>query len=576
MIRILHSFCLVVLIAISVDAPAQSRKAIDTYYQTSDVQPLMAQYEADRGSLYRFYLINNSPERRERFKKNCLDYLKQLQQLDFDKMKTGSKVDYILFKRQLDNEIRVLDQEATEYNAIYKYVSFGDPIYQLEKLRRRGTTLNSEELAGKLVSIRNQLQTASGTLSKEGLMDMPLSNRAEATVRGLQTALKSIYDFYYGYDPRFTKWIPAPYKSLDSLLNVYATLIKSKANKATLQKEDASGIVGNPIGKDELIRQLKYEMISYTPEELIDIANKEFAWCDAEMLKASREMGFGDNWKAALEKVKNSYVPEGEQPEMIMGLYNQSVDFLKKNDLVTIPPLAEETWRMNMMSARQQLVSPFFLGGETLLVSYPTFGMDSAARMMSMRGNNPHFSRATVHHELIAGHHLQGFMNNRFKSYRHYNTPFWTEGWSLYWEFILWDMKFPRSPEDRVGMLFWRMHRCARIIFSLNYHLGNWLPQQCIDFLVDRVGHERANAEGEVRRSFTGGYGPLYQLAYMTGAFQFYALKKEVVDKGKMSYKQFHDAILRENNMPVEMVRAIITNQPLTRDFKTSWRFYNR
>ena len=30
--------------------------------------------------------------------------------------------------------------------------------------------------------------------------------------------------------------------------------------------------------------------------------------------------------------------------------------------------------------------------------------------MMSMRGNNIHFSRATVHHELIPGHHLQGYM----------------------------------------------------------------------------------------------------------------------------------------------------------------------
>ncbi|MFX8937956.1 DUF885 family protein, partial [Acinetobacter baumannii] len=89
----------------------------------------------------------------------------------------------------------------------------------------------------------------------------------------------------------------------------------------------------------------------------------------------------------------------------------------------------------------------------------------------------------------------------RFKPYRNFNTPFWTEGWSLYWEFLLWDNQFPRNAEDKIGMLFWRMHRCARIIFSLNYHLGNWTPQQCIDFLVDRVGHERANAEGEVRRS---------------------------------------------------------------------------
>ena len=62
----------------------------------------------------------------------------------------------------------------------------------------------------------------------------------------------------------------------------------------------------------------------------------------------------------------------------------------------------------------------------------------------------------------------------------------------------------------------------------------------------------------------------------MMGAIQFYELKKEVVDGGKMSYKQFHDAILKENAMPVEMVRAIIKNQPLEKDFKSSWRFYTR
>jgi hypothetical protein len=41
-----------------------------------------------------------------------------------------------------------------------------------------------------------------------------------------------------------------------------------------------------------------------------------------------------------------------------------------------------------------------------------------------------------------------------------------------------------------------------------------------------------------------------------------------------MTYKQYHDAVLRENSLPVEMVRALLTNQPLTRDFKTSWKFY--
>jgi uncharacterized protein (DUF885 family) len=555
---------------------AQSGKSTDSYYQTSDVQPLMQQYQADKGSLTRYYTIANSPERRTRLIAFNKDYLTQLEALNFDKMKTDSKVDYILLKREINNELFLLDNEEKEFQKISRYFPFANAIYELEKNRRRGESVNSTNLSKQLFDWQKQINSLCNKISTEAVIEMKLAIRAESTAIGLKDALKSVFEFYNGYDPEFTWWIQQPYKNIDSSLSAYAALLKNKGNKESLQKPDASGIVGNPIGRDELIRQLQFEMINYTPEELIDIANKEFAWCDAEMLKASKEMGFGNDWKAALEKVKNSYVPVGKQPEMIMDLYNQSIDFIKKRDLVTIPPIAEETWRMVMLSPKQQLISPFFLGGEQLMISYPTNTMDEDAKLMSMRGNNPHFSRATVHHELIAGHHLQGFMNDRYKPYRNYFTPFWTEGWSLYWEFILWDMNFPRSPEDRVGMLFWRMHRCARIIFSLNYHLGNWTPQQSIDFLVDRVGHERANAEGEVRRSFTGGYGPLYQLAYMTGAFQFYELKKELVDSKKMTFKQFHDAILKENNMPVEMVRAILLKQDLNKDFKTNWRFYNR
>ncbi len=548
----------------------------DLFRQTSEVHDLIVNFEADQGSLNRFYTIAGSPERRERMKAFCVDYLRRLEQLPFETLSQSGKVDYLMMNKLLRYEMTSLDTEQKEYDQIVKYVSLTSPIYELEKKRRRGLSLNAEEVAQNLYTVQLQLQDALKKHPKEPNLSPALVHRAEEVLKGQRTALKSVYDFYYGYDPGFTWWIPKPYQLLDSTLQLYTTAIRNKVDKTKLPKDDGSGIIGNPIGREEIIRQLTYEMIPYTPEELIDIALKEFAWCDKEMLKASQEMGFGNDWKKALEKVKQSYVPAGKQPEAMLDLYNQSIEFIKKNDLITIPPLAEETWRMRMMTPEQQKVSPFFLGGELFQISYPTHTMDHDDKMMSMRGNNPHFSRATVHHELIAGHHLQQFMNNRNKAYRNFRTPFWTEGWALYWEMILWDMNFPRNAEDRVGMLFWRMHRCARIIFSLNYHLGKWTPQQCIDFLVDRVGHERANAEGEVRRSFTGRYGPLYQLAYMMGAIQFYELKKALVDSGKMTYKQFHDAVMRENSLPVEFVRATLTNQPLTRNYSTQWRFYTR
>ncbi|WP_224996312.1 DUF885 family protein [Cesiribacter sp. SM1] len=519
--------------------------------------------------------MQNSPEYLQRFLLLYKEYQQKLNSLDFQSLNTGARVDYLLLQRDLESKLKSLELALDEYEQVKRWVPFAEKVYALEKPRRRGANADGKQVAAELNSLEKEIEKARALLEQEERLDRDLGYRLHGVISDLRDALTGTYKFYYDYDPDFTWWVPEPYKRVDTLLTAYAELADKKGKEPAVgQQVDKSGIVGNPIGREELMRQLEYEMIPYTPEELIEVAKREFAWCDREMLKASRELGFGDDWHKALEKVKNTYVPAGEQPQAMMELYEQSVAFLKQHDLITIPPLAEETWRMQMMSPERQLVNPFFLGGETFIISYPTSTMTHEQKLMSMRGNNPHFSRATVHHELIAGHHLQMFMNDRYKAYRSFYTPFWIEGWALYWEMLLWDKNFPRSPEDRIGMLFWRMHRCARIIFSINYHLNKWTPQECIDFLVERVGHERANAEGEVRRSFEGRYGPLYQIAYMMGGLQFYALHKELVESGKMTDKQFHDAVMQENSMPVEMVRAILLNEKLPQDYKTSWKFY--
>jgi uncharacterized protein (DUF885 family) len=50
-------------------------------------------------------------------------------------------------------------------------------------------------------------------------------------------------------------------------------------------------------------------------------------------------------------------------------------------------------------------------------------------------------------------------------------------------------------------------------------------------------------------------------------------MRTELVTSGKMKEKDFHDAILQSGPMPIEILRALLTNQTLTRDFKTKWRF---
>jgi len=184
---------------------------------------------------------------------------------------------------------------------------------------------------------------------------------------------------------------------------------------------------------------------------------------------------------------------------------------------------------------------------------------------------------------MIPGHHLQGYMAARHNAHRQlFTTPFYVEGWAMYWEFVLWQRgDFFATPEDRVGTLFWRLHRCARIVFSLSFHLGAMSAPECVAYLIHRVGHERANAEGEVRRSLNGDYGPLYQAGYMLGALQLLALRAEVLGPDRdyhhhqapMGEREFHDRVLRANEMPIEMLRALILGVDLKPDFETGWKF---
>ena len=548
----------------------------DEFVPCQVMPQLITNYDADRASLRIAYTVEYSPERRARFEKLDRDYLERLSKIDFNSLSQECQVDYILFKKAREEQLRLAEAEQEAVEKVNKWFPFAEAIYAEEQFRRDGSEIpDSKTIALRYADITKQIKVLRKQVQADEQLDVLDVYTAGNIITGLKTALESAYEFYNGYDPLYTWWVPMPYKHLVDELDGYAADFQEKLTSGRLQM-DESGIVGKPVGREELINLLQASFIPYTPEELIDIAMKEFAWCDAEALRASREMGFGDDWKAAQEKVKETYVPAGGKPALIRRLFNESINFIKDHDLVTIDPLAEEVWGLRMMSPERQLINPFFTGGTSISISYPTNTMEVEDRMMSMRGNNPHFSRATVHHESIAGHHYQRMMTNRYRTYRSFGTPFWTEGWALYWEFLLYDMDFPQSPEDRLGMLFWRMHRCARIIFSLNYHLGKWTPQECVDFLVDRVVFERANAEAEVRRSFGLRITPLYQLAYMMGGLQFSGLKQELVDSGKMTLKEYHDAVLKLNAMPVEMVRAILTNQKLDKNFKTSWRFYEQ
>ena len=611
----LAAFLLVLAHPVPVPAAASSPGVASGPAAPGELSDFIQLYQTDRNGVSRFYELPWSTARLDRMESLYRDWQRRLEAVDFGALNQQGRIDYLLLRTEIKSELARLALERRRLAEMDELLAFRGPLQELEMARWKMRPVDGREAAGTIAALAEQVKALQKRVQKakagkpdhkanrrekaedetKSASDAPpesaehekpaktepapirisptLARRAASAVSDLRGTLKTWFSFYDGYQPDFTWWLKKPNEEAARALDEYAKHLREEI--AGLKGKDEDPLLGDPIGREALLEDMAGEFLAYTPEELIAIGEREFAWCEAEMKKAARELGFGDDWKAALARVKSLHVPPGQQDALVAEQAQAAIRFLKERDLVTIPPLCEETWRLSMVSPEGQKSLPYAAyGGQSMLVAYAKDEMRHEDKLMSMRGNNRHFTRIVTAHELIPGHHLQGFMAARHRPYQSlFSTPFLVEGWALYWEFLLWDLNFAQSPEDRIGMLFWRMHRSARIVVSLKFHLGQMEPAAMVDFLVDRVGHERLGATSEVRRFIGGSYSPLYQCGYMIGGLQLRALGGEVREQGKLSLRQFHDAVLGYNAIPVEMIRAGLLDVPLTRDTVPGWKF---
>jgi len=551
-------------------------------------------YQADSDLLSRHWSISGDSEAElAREKKLLNDWQGRLTEVDFSSFSADQRVDYILLRNELESSLAGLARREDERRSLSPWLPVRNAIDALADGRVRGEPLVPEKAAGILAPLTGQisklqekLKAAKEATKQPKKADAPESDatamklptpyealRSAEAADELAGSLKRWFENYNGFAPEFGWWVKQPYDEVAKALADYAKFLREEV--ADIKGKDEDPLPGRGIGADELQRQLRFEFIPYTPQESIALAEREFSWCEAQMKSAAQEMKVGDDWKKALARTKLHYVKPGEQEKVAREEGREAIDFVKSRQLVTVPPDCEEWWGTRMLSSTEQKQTPYAAyAGHDMLIAYASDGMKYEDKLMAMRGNSRPFMHNVVPHELIPGHHLQNFMAARNRPYRRiFSTPFFVEGWALYWEMRLWDLGYHDTPEEKVGALFWRMHRCARIIVTLKFHLGQMKPEEMVQFLTDRVGHEKFGATSEVRRYIKGDFSPLYQCAYMLGGLQLVALHDEVVGNGRMTELQFHDTLLTLGPIPVELIRASLSELPLTPDYASQWKF---
>ena len=549
--------------------PAAFSRQVDRTGAT--VLDLEREYHADQASLREAFELPASDSYLDRQQQLAHDWQARLEKFDFESLDARQKAEYHLLRSEIQATLDETARAKKRLAEIAPLLPFRTTIHELETARRQWGLLDGQAAASKVADLAAAVKYSREHLPKPDGKQVSAAVAVDAatSVRELQEVMKRWHAFYDGSQPIFVWWLKRPYDDASKQLDDYAKYLREEL--AGVKGKDEDPLIGKPIGAEALAAGIRRQWLPYTADELIALGEREFAFCEAEMKKASREMKLGDDWKAALARVKADYAPPGQQDELVARIAREATDFVTRRDLVAVPRLCEQSWGLTMISPETLKTIPYAAyNGRQMMVAYANAEMSQDDKLMVMRGNNRHFTRLVIPHELIPGHHLQQYYASRGPD-RRYFTSFYVEGWALYWELRLWDLGWAQTPEDRIGMLFWRMTRAARVILTLKYHLGRIQPEEMVAFLTDRVGHEKLGARGEVRRFIQA--EPLYQVGYLIGGRQILALHDEMVGPGKQSERQFHDAVLRQGCMPIELLRAALRGIPLPKDASPSWRF---
>ena len=155
----------------------------------------------------------------------------------------------------------------------------------------------------------------------------------------------------------------------------------------------------------------------------------------------------------------------------------------------------------------------------------------------------------TCAHEAYPGHHLQFVTANRHprKWRRLFAHAVFYEGWTLWCEQMMVDLRIDHSPWLRVQQLHDALWRCHRILVDLRLQTGRYTYAQAVRHMQKYLGFTRARAEGDVNW-YTG--SPSVPMSYWLGRLENERLRRKLMGGRGWSLKQFNDWLISFGTLP--------------------------
>ncbi len=335
-----------------------------------------------------------------------------------------------------------------------------------------------------------------------------------------------------------------------------------------LEKSVLPNAQGNFAAGKELFEEILREdhMLDYTADDLLELGWKLFEETKAQMEELAKKIDPQKTARQIIEEAKNHH----PKPSEVLTVYRREMErvrkFVQEKGIVTIPEGESLKIEPTPPSMRPMIpYAAYMMPGPLekkqqgiFLVTPVDRWAPRKVKEEKLRGHNYAKIPVTALHEAYPGHHLQLVYANRYaktlpRKLGSALSSLFVEGWAFYCEELMEKLGYIDQPVQKLARLQDQLWRAARIILDVSLHTKGMSVEEAVNFLVERVGLERANALAEVRR-YT--MSPTQPLSYLVGKLEILKVIEEYKRrKPGASLREIHDAILSCGSLPPKLLR---------------------
>ena len=304
-----------------------------------------------------------------------------------------------------------------------------------------------------------------------------------------------------------------------------------------------------------LIRRLT--TTTATPEEIHRIGLAEVDRIEGEMLAIARQTGFSGS-------VSELEVKLAEMPEQRFHSKDEMLAYCRNAAKIIEPELPNQFKHIPMLLYGIRAI-PEDREQATASNAQAPMPDGSAPGWFNLLAYQPekqvkYDKEALVLHEAVPGHIFQGSLARSMKGMpefrKFYGNSAYAEGWALYAESLGSKLGVYKDPYSRFGQLASERFRAARLVIDTGIHSMGWTREQAQEYLK---AHAPTQAQAEVDRYINW---PAQALSYKMGQLKIVELRRKAEQKlgSKFDVRDFHDAVLRDGSLPLELLEEEVGN----------------